>query len=87
MEESKNKAELIKAELKAKTDKLVSQDKELFVNLSKEEITEKKKKRAKDFRKENRDMLNDLKTKKKESKEVLVESLEFEGDTFKVDTT
>lgn len=53
MKESKNKAELIKAELKAKTDKLVSQDKELFANLSKEEITEKKKERAKDFREDN----------------------------------
>jgi hypothetical protein len=57
MAESKNKVEL-KAKLKAKTDKLVSQDKELFANLSKEEITEKKKERAKGFREENRELLD-----------------------------
>lgn len=86
MTNSKNHAEL-KAELKAKTDKLVSQDKELFANLSKEEIIEKKKERAKNFKKDNRFLLDELKTQKKESKEIFTKSLEFEWDTFKVDTT
>jgi hypothetical protein len=42
MTNSKNKVE-VKTELKAKTDELVSKDKELFANLSKEEITKEKK--------------------------------------------
>lgn len=57
MTELNNHAEL-KAELKAKTNELVSQDKELFANLSKEEITEKKKERAKEFREENRELID-----------------------------
>lgn len=57
---SKNKVEL-KTELKEKTDNFVSQNKELFANLSKEEITEKKKERAKKFREENRDLLDGYK--------------------------
>lgn len=56
MTHSKNRAE-IKTELKAKTDTFVSQDKELFVNLSKKEITDKKKERAENFRQENKDIL------------------------------
>lgn len=64
MTNSKNRAEL-KAELKAKTDKLVSQDKELFANLSDKEITKIKKERAKGFREENRELLDGLKIKDK----------------------
>lgn len=51
----------IKLKLKSKTDKLVSQDKELFANLSKENITKEKKERANSFRKENADLLNENK--------------------------
>ncbi len=64
MDKSKNHAQ-IKAKLKEKTDKLVSKDKELFVNLSKEEITEKKKEHAKAFREENKELLNEYKEKNK----------------------
>ncbi len=55
MTNSKNRAEL-KDELKAKTDKLVSQDKELFANLS--DNTKIKKERAKGFREKNRELID-----------------------------
>ena len=53
-----NKAEL-KAKLKEKTNSLVTGDKELFATLSKWVISEKKKERANNFRKENRDLLDE----------------------------
>lgn len=60
MIDSKNHAEL-KADIKAKTDKRVSENNELFANLSEGKITEKKKERAQAFKEENKELLNTYK--------------------------
>ncbi|HRX64009.1 MAG TPA: hypothetical protein P5060_02800 [Candidatus Absconditabacterales bacterium] len=55
----------LKDKVKTQTDELISQDKELFANLSKEEITEKKKERARNFREENKWLLDNIRERKK----------------------
>lgn len=56
MTNSKKRSDL-KSELKVKTDELVSQDEELFANLSKDMIRERKINRADKFRKDNAELL------------------------------
>ena len=64
MIDSKNRNDL-KADLTTKTDKWVSENNDLFANLSESEITQKKKERAQAFKEENKELLHAYKNQPK----------------------